>query len=44
MNLSGDKNEEVKADSTLAEQGITAESVLALDIKPGAPYTLRVVI
>lgn len=44
MNLSGDKNEEVKSELTLAEQGITAESVLALDIRPGASYTIQVFI
>jgi len=42
MNLSGDKNEEVKQELTLAEQGITAETVLAFDVRSDAPYNLKV--
>ena len=42
MNLSGESNDQLLHDKTLAEQGVHSESVLALDIRAGAPYNLKV--
>ena len=42
MNLSGDKNDNLVHEKTLAEQGVGPETVLALDIRSGANYHLKV--
>ena len=40
--MSGKVPGELHADKTLAEQGVENESILALDLKAGPQYTLKV--
>ena len=43
MNLSGEgQPANLVPDTSLADQGIVNESILVLDIRPGAPYSLKV--
>ena len=43
MNLSGEgQPANLVPDTPLADQGIENESILVLDIRPGAPYSLKV--
>ena len=42
MNLNSLTSGELIADKSLAEQGIENESIIALDIKPGSLYFLKI--